>query len=84
MTFECAESVYAIGSRVSGESKNKKWDFDVAVVRNLKSCSGLRLAVNRDLRHEKDEFGNNIWIDIFIMPQEFIDDFLKTVPHRLL
>jgi predicted nucleotidyltransferase len=72
-------TVYAFGSRVTGESFTKKWDFDVLVVHQEgkiePGCMVLYLRDKFDGR--RDENGNQIKIDVWTLPSEKFDEFIN-------
>lgn len=58
--------VYAFGSRVRGNSKTEKWDFDVLLtVDGLNEIKEARTHLNNHFNGRVDEFGKPIAIDLF-------------------
>lgn len=82
--FPCIKNLYAVGSRISGLSKSGNWDFDILIEEDIPRCQNIRKIINNHFENRVDEFNKPIKFDVFTIPIEYIEEFLKTLPHQSL
>lgn len=71
--------VFASGSRVRGESKTGKWDFDIYVygIKNMTQFFQLKSYLNNQFINQLDENNNPIKIDLFQTNISSMTEFLN-------
>lgn len=69
--------VYAFGSRVSGISTSKKWDFDIIVIHesDLIQPSSFKELFNERFKDDVDENGKKIKVDVWTIHKNKFDNF---------